>query len=79
MTTFDWSLLRPSSSGRKLRGPSGCQRAPYGLGPRRWRPWLSLEYRKYIRNIEVVYKDLYIEEIYRHFLSTNFISYVYTV
>lgn len=74
MTIFDRALLRSGSSGKKPRGPSSCRRAPQELGAT-----LSLEYRKYIRNIEVVYKDLYIEEIYRHFLSTSFLSYVYTI
>lgn len=65
MTTFDWSLLLSSYSSRKLLGPSSCQRAHRDSGCAVWGPWLSLVYRKCISNLEVVYKDLYIEEIYK--------------
>lgn len=62
MTTFDWSLPLSGSS-RKQLGSFGFWNTPQGWGRGIGRPWLSLEYKKCIRNVEVVYKDLYINKI----------------
>lgn len=44
---------------RKARGVAAGE-APRGLGPR-----LGVVYRTRIRNLEVVYEDLYIKELYK--------------
>lgn len=73
MTTFDWPLLLSSSSGRAAGAAQPPEKAPGDSGP----PSSGIQEMR--KDTEVVYKDLYIKELYRYFLSTNFISYVYTV
>lgn len=65
MTTFDWSLLLPRYAGGSCWACLAASECHRDSGHSVWRPWHVLVYRKCIRNIEVVYKDLYIEEIYK--------------
>lgn len=65
MTTFDRSLLLPRYSGGSCWGGAAARECRRVSGHAVWRPWHILVYRRCIRNIEVVYRDLYIEEIYK--------------